>query len=135
METAQGDGQGAHDACSLAERAGPNLHRPRSKLRQHSRDLVRKVRTRSDRATQNEQVRIYGCEDRRGRKGRQPRRLVDYARSMRISRLRSLEDLYDRFNLGTAGLAISSHDTRCANLILEAALRARLGLQRIATDR
>src|SRR6202043_3806241 len=28
-----------------------------------------------------------------------------------------------------------SHDTRCANLVLEAALKARLGLQRIATDR
>src|SRR6202035_125721 len=40
-----------------------------------------------------------------------------------------------RIHIGTAGLPVSSHDTRCANLVLEAALQAGLGLQRIATDR
>ena len=93
MQTAQGDGQGAHDACSPAERAGANLHRPRRELQQHARDLVRKIRTRSDRAAQNEQLRIHCCDDRRGRKSGQPRRLVDHVRGNRIARLRSLKDL------------------------------------------
>ena len=135
METAQRDGQRAHDACSIAERAGANLHRPRRKLQQHARDLVRKVRTRPDRATQNEQLRIYCCDDRRGCKSSQPRSLVDHVRGKRISCLRSLKDLSDRIDLGTAGLPISPHDTSRADLILEAALQPRLGLQRIAADR
>ena len=135
MEMAQGDGQGAHDARSLAERAGPNFHWPRSNLRQHARDLVRKVRTRSDRTTQNEHVRIHGCENRRGCNTRQPCRLVDHARSKGVSRLRSLKHLSDRINLGTAGLPISPHDTSGAYLILEAALQAGLGLQWISADR
>ena len=64
-----------------------------AELQQHARDLVRKVRTRPDRATQNEQLRIYRCDDRRGRKSSQPRRLVDHVRGKRIPRLRSLKDL------------------------------------------
>lgn len=32
METAQSNGHRAHDTCSVAERAGANLHRPRRKL-------------------------------------------------------------------------------------------------------
>ena len=38
-------------------------------------------------------------------------------------------------HFGTAGLPVSSHHTRCAHLVLEAALQAALGLQRIAADR
>src|SRR5437763_1178622 len=64
-----------------------------------------------------------------------PRRSVDHLRGKRIPRLGSLKDLSDRIDLGTAGLPISPHDTSGANLILEAALQAGLGLQRIATDR
>ncbi len=48
METAQGDGQGAHDTGSPAEGARSNLHRPRRELQQHARDFVRKIGTRSD---------------------------------------------------------------------------------------
>ena len=77
METAQGDGQGADDACSPAEGTGANLHRPRRELQQHARHLVRKIRTRSDRATQNEELRIHSCDDRRSGKSSQPRRLHD----------------------------------------------------------
>ena len=81
------------------------------------------------------QLRIHRCDDCRGRKPGQPRRLLDHARGQRIARLRSLEDLPDRIDVGTAGLPVSPHDTGGAHLILEAALQARLGLQRIATDR
>ena len=122
METAQCDGQGAHNACSLAESAGANLHRPRCQLQQHARDLVRKVRTRPDRASQHEQLRVYCCDDRRGCKSSQPRSLVDYARGKQISRLRSLKDLPDRIDVGNADLPESPQDTRSANLVLEAAL-------------
>ena len=128
METAQGDGQCAHDACSPAEGTGANLHRPRRELQQNACDLVGKIRTRSDRATQNEQLRIHCCDDRRGRKSSEPRRLVNHVRGNRIAFLRALKNLSLRISIGTAGLPISSHDTRCANLVLEAALQAALGL-------
>ena len=98
MEAAQGDGQRAHDAGSIAERAGANLHRPCSELQQHARDLVRKVWTRTNRATQNEQLRIYSRDDRRGCKSSEPRSLVDHVRGKRVSRLRSLKDLSDRID-------------------------------------
>src|SRR5258707_15024552 len=86
METAQGDGERAHDAGSIAERADANLHRPRSELQQHARDLVREVWARTNRATQNEQLRIYSCDDRRGCKSSEPRSLVDHVRGKRVSR-------------------------------------------------
>src|SRR5689334_2229254 len=135
METAQGDGQSAHDARSPAERAGADLHRARRELQQHPRNLVRKVRPRPHRTTQNEQLRIYRCDDRRGCKTRQPRRLVDHASGKRIARLRALKDLSGRIGRGTAGFPVSPHDTSGANLVLESALQAGFGLQRIATDR
>ena len=135
METAQGDGQGAYYPGSLAESAGANLHRSRCQLQQHARDLVRKVRTRPDRASQHEQLRVYCCDDRRGCKSSQPRRLVDYTCGKQISRLRSVKDLPDRIDLGTPDLTESTQDTRSANLVLEAALQAGFGLKRIATDR
>ena len=129
MEPAQGDGQGAYDACSPVERASANLHLPRRELQQHACDLVGKIRTRSDRAAQNEQLRVNCCDDRRGRKSSQARRLVDHARGNRIiACLRSLEDLSDRINIGATGFPVSPHDTRGANLVLEAALHAGLGL-------
>src|SRR5262249_11792069 len=90
---------------------------------------------RSDRAAQNEQLRIYCCDDCRGRKTSQPRRLVDHARGKRIASLGSLKDLFDRFDVGTAGFPVSPHDTCGANLVLQAALHAGLGLPRTATDR
>src|SRR4029077_20918960 len=45
------------------------------------------------------------------------------------------KNLFDRIDVGTAGLTVAPHDTSRADLILEAALHPGLGLQRIATDR
>ena len=70
MQTAQRDGQGAHDACSPAERTGAYFHRPCRELQQQARDLVRKIRARADRAAENEQFRIHRCDDRCGGKAR-----------------------------------------------------------------
>src|SRR5262245_34378504 len=111
METAQRDGQSAHDTGSPAERAGADLHLPRRELQQYARDLVRKIGTPSDRAAQHEQLRIYCRNDRRGRETNQPRCLIDDGRGKRIARLRSLEDLPDRIDLGTAGLPVSPYYT------------------------
>src|SRR5262245_76265 len=134
METAQGDGQSTYDTCAPAERAGANLHLARRDLQQYARDLVCKIGTPSDGATQNEHLRIDRRNDRRGRKGEQPGGLIDDTHGKRIARLCSLEDLSDRIDLRTAGLLVSPHYSAGAYLVLEATLQARFGLQRIAAD-
>src|SRR6185437_7586602 len=74
-------------------------------------------------------------DDRRRREGGQPRRFLDHARGKRIPRLCALKYLSSRVDVGSANFPKSAHDSVGAYLVLEAALQAGFGLQRIATDR